>query len=243
MNEAKGVWDAYGGKWNHWPNPFTNQVEQLEILACTPTTQAKIKMAGIGFGNWFWSSFIPSPVEIVRKTVTGSYKCGFYMKGLKPGSPLDIVWRDKRTSKMLGELVRPVTTALWALWATETVWSAMSQFSSIVYMMEGCDNDQYTTMLRDGVGTFFIGYNQGGPALYTEMYDPLNRYTFGGGALNVFKKSNVTTSAYGYMDPRGHVMLDVSVGVSVNGRVRVSSPSATLTLATACHSKSGGEER
>jgi len=212
-------WASHGGRWNHWPNPFDNMVKKIEVLACEDTFQAKLEMLGIGFGNWFWSSFIPSPIELTRKTATGSYKCGFYSK-LKFKSPLDIIWRDGRTSKGLGEIIRPVTSGLFYMWAASTAWEAMSTWTSMVYAMEMCEADNRECLLRDGNGTFPVGTTEGNPALYTVMHDPQGVYGDPGGFINVGQTSSVNTHAYGYLVANGHEVSNIEYGVIVNGIIR-----------------------
>jgi len=160
-------------KYNHWPNPFRNIVQQLDVLACEDTFQARIKMYSSQFGNWFYSSFVPSPVELTRKFATGSYKCGFYLP-IRLRSPLDIVWRDGRTSAMLAEVLRPVVTGLFYMWAFDTAFEAIHTWSTIKYAMEMCELDKYECLIRDGHSPMPQGTHEGNSAFAQVIYDPNN---------------------------------------------------------------------
>jgi len=218
------TWEAEGQKalvnsfrYGRWPDPFRNMVKRIDVLACEDTWQAMFEMYAIGVGNWFWSNIVPGPWEITRKTFTGGYKCGFYF-GTKWRSPLDIVWRDARTSRALGEIVRPVTTGLFYIWAAGAVWDALSTWHSMQLAMEMCDLDQNVTLQRDGGGPMGIGHNEGAPAFATVMYDPKNRaqpnnmetaYPFGFCSWKAF--------AVGYFISQSATFTDCRVGITVNG--------------------------
>jgi len=204
----------YALKYHAWPNPFRNQVKKLQVLACEDTWQAKVEMYKNAFGFWFWDSFIPSPVELTRKFALGSYKCGFYIPGLKTRSPLDIVWRDGRTSRMLLEIARPVTTGLWAMWAAETIWSALSTWSSIQYLMEMCETDRYMAMLRDGDAPLPPGVHQGGPVFGTVMWDPNEWIVEANCTVVIPEPKNVHALAFGYLRAESHQVNSCRISIN-----------------------------
>jgi len=159
------------GGYNHWPNPFNHMVRDLDVLACEDTFQAKVQMFGGQFGQWFFSAFIPGPREIERKTLTGSYKCGFFF-GIKFKSPIDIIWQDAGTGTMLMEIARPFVTALFYIWAAETIFDAVSRWQSVMYAMERCDKDSTETLLRDAHSPMTAGHHEGGAAFAQTIWDP-----------------------------------------------------------------------
>lgn len=194
-------------KYHSWPNPFRNAVKRIDVLACEDTWQAMIELYAIGFGNWFWSSFVPSPVELTRKTLTGSYKCGFYMK-TKFRSPLDIVWKDGRTSLALMEIVRPIVTGLFYMWAAETIFEAMSTWTSITYAMEMCELENNECLLRDGQSPMPTGLHSGNSAFMTAIYDPRHMGVYNDGAIDVGVSNHTKAFACGYIFPEGHAIQD-----------------------------------
>jgi len=185
-------------KHRSWPNPFRNAVKSINVLACEDTWQAMVEMYFVGFGNWFFSSFIPSPVELSRKFVAGSYKCGFYMLP-KIASPLDIIWRDAKTSRALMEISSPLTRGLFYFWAAETAFGFLNTWSSLIHAGDFCDATGAECLLADGRAAFGGGTHHeiGDVALYSVLYDPLNRYPELGGGPEPLAPANFSATAAG----------------------------------------------
>jgi len=214
------VWEQAAGEYfkhpTRWPNPFANQVKRMDVLACEDTFIARIQMATLGFGNWAWGTFVPSPTEIFRKTLTGGYKCGFYGP-LKYGSPLDLVWQDGRTSAVLGEILRPVTTGLFYLWATETLFGALQTWSTLLYKMDMCDTTGQETIMRSGHAPIGLGHNEGSPAFWHIVYDPMNRGNAFNGDVSEAGRCHYKASWFGSIQSISAQVRNVKIGWSVNG--------------------------
>jgi len=214
------IWDDVKGaskatqKYTHWPNPFKGMVKRIDVLACEEIWQAKVAMWGIAFANFFWSSFVPSPVELTRKFVGGAYKCGFY---LIPGipSPIDIVWRDGKASEVLLEASSPFTKALFYWWAAETAWSALSTYTSIIHKQEQCDLTGRETLLAQGIGSFGGGTHhvEGEAGLFNVLRDIYDRYSEAGGHVFVDEPSSCNAIAVGYMVAQGSTLKNVEVAI------------------------------
>lgn len=157
--------------WTHWPNPFP-YVEDVQTVACSPNQLIKVKMIGNMVGRWAFDAFVPSPIEIARKTATGSYKCGFYLPGFQVGSPLDIIWEDGKASEALLGMTSPITTALFVIWATSTVIDFLDMAHTIALNMQRCEGDENETVLGDGSANFPSDNMTGGTPLYTKLWDP-----------------------------------------------------------------------
>lgn len=192
-----GIEDMQKHDYKQWPSPFRGSVKEIRQLACQDTFQAKIKMYGLAAGAWAWSAFVPQPTEIVRKTATGSYKCGFYF-GVEFPSPLELIF-DESTVTVFAEMVRPVVTGLFYLWATETLFSALDQWQSVVYAGYMCDLDHGETLLAEGSGEMFFDSGQGSPGFYDELWDPENHYTFPGGDVELHYTAFVSLDAIGHI--------------------------------------------
>lgn len=197
-NLASGQWEDFKDRgFKSWPNPFDGMMKDIEVLACQDTWQAKVKMYGIQFANWFWTNIVPSPVEITRKTITGSYKCGFYFN-TKWGSPVDIPFQDAGVSEMLLEITRPAVEGLFFLWAAESTFDAVSRAQSIVYAMEKCDDDGLECLLMDGLGEAFAGGAPNGtPNAYVALEDKHHRYASPGGAIDFTEAGWLEMNAFG----------------------------------------------
>lgn len=223
------VWDAVGGtyhKYHQWPNPTRNMVADIRVLACEDTWQAKVKMYGEAAAHWAWSVFVPQPTEIIRKTVTGSYKCGFYL-GLKWKSPLDIIPGPTKdapniygkpfltTSEGLAEITRPLVSGLFYLWAAGSAYEALSTWQSLVYAGEMCDLQHNECLLADGIGEFFNTGGTGEPNQYVVLHDPNGWHPAFSGFVNVPEACYLQFDAIGTVDMGG---ADASVfDVYING--------------------------
>jgi len=181
--------------YKRWPDPFRNAVKSIEVLACQDTWQARIEMFAIGMGQWAWSAFIPQPTEILRKTLAGSYKCGFYF-GLKWGSPLNLLpGGDAGTA--FGEIFRPVSTGLFYIWAGSTFFSGLNTWQSLVYQMDMCDLTHDEILLATGTGDLYGFTPAGSPGFYTELWDPGHFYSSPGGAIDLYEPKAVRMNAIG----------------------------------------------
>jgi len=192
----------YPMKYTHWPYPNPNYVRSIHLLACEHTWQARITMWRRGAVLFFYQNLIPSPVELTRKFVLGGYKCGFYIP-VAVRSPIDQIWRDGTLSKTLAEISGPLTRGLFYWWAAETAWSALNMWSSLIHEGEVCNPDGTECLLRDGNGTWpgVPAHRIGSPGLFTEIYDPRGRYSFGGSHIDIFEASHVSASAFGRLQP------------------------------------------
>jgi len=211
------VWRAAKDEFKGWqksnykrfPNPFGNAVKRVRQLACEETIQAKIAMVIAGFGFWWFSNFVPQPTEIVRKTATGSYKCGFFLIPELP-SPLDL-WPGPDATAAFAEMFRPAVTPLYYLWAYETAVQALDTWQGMVYAMEMCDIEKGETLLADGTGDMHFETGVGSPGFYHVLYDPKPRYAWPGGAIDSDSTKIVTMDAIGRIDAGGAPVNNIQV--------------------------------
>jgi len=155
----------------HWPSPFHGMVSDVDVLACESSFIAKVKLIGIEGMDWFWSNFIPSFVEVSRKTFTGGYKCGFYGMS-KQKSPVDILFREELglnkfgrhylpMSQVIGGIISPVTTGLFFMWITQTAIDFLSRWMSVIYAMELCNTEGSDIVWSDhGFPLFALTYSE-----------------------------------------------------------------------------------
>jgi len=151
-----------------WPRPY-NWIQDIKVLACQETYVAKVKFAKATAANFFWSTFVPQPSEIARKTVTGSYKCGFYL-GIKFPSPFEII-AGEGTAEIFAAIARPFATGLFIWWASETAFGALNSWSSIMYPEVRCPEGKGDVVWRNGRAPISAGYNIGGAFFFDELYD------------------------------------------------------------------------
>lgn len=156
--------------YNRWPNPF-NAIKQIDVLACNPEFLARIEFYGQASMEFFWTNFLPSPLELFRKGATGQFKCGFY-HGPKVKSPFDYV-SGKGTGVVIGGIIAPLTTGLFYWWAAATAWDALNTWSSIMNAQANCDADANSAIMRDG-HAFLRTASSGSPVFYIVTHDPNN---------------------------------------------------------------------
>jgi len=196
---TNGANDFAKSGYTRWPNPFTGMVKDIDVLACQDTWQAKVTMYGGVIGNWFWSNFVPSPVEITRKTLTGSYKCGFYFLP-EFGSPIDVIPGVEGAGEMLLEISSPAVELLFYIWAAETVFSGLDAWQSIIYAQAKCGLDHDECLLMDGEASAFAGgAHFGTPNAFTEIQDRRHMYEPFGGDVSTFAPGYLRLNAVGYV--------------------------------------------
>jgi len=203
METAGSVWDKVSQgpskQWTHWPNPFPF-LRDFKVLACEQEFIFQATFWGLVALRWFWSNFIPSPVELTRKTVSGGYKCGFYMTdGF--GSPLDLIWEDKSVSKAVLQISGPFTETLFYLWAAQTSFSGLQSAQHAILAAERCNADKNEVILFAGGGDFNFSPESGAPVGFSVAYDPLNRYD--GIASIQFFAGDITGYAVGWLTTNG----------------------------------------
>jgi len=202
-----------------WPNPFRNMIKRIDVLACEDTWLAMVEMVGLAAVEFFWTHFVPSPVEITRKVALGSYKCGFFSP-IKVKSPIDIIWRDGRTSRMLLQIATPVTTGLFYWWAQDTFRDALSTFHSLQIASEMCDEDENETILRDGSAPMQTNPSLGSPAFATVMWDPKDRAIENDCIIYEPDPCSGSCYAFGYFESLSATYDNCRVGMRVNGTVQ-----------------------
>jgi len=186
-------------KWTHWPH-YPGFFKELRVLACEDTWQAEVEMWFDVAAEFFYTTFIPSPVELSRKLVSGAYKCGFYLP-IKLKSPLDVVWKDGKTSKALLQINSPATRGLFMVWAMGAAWGALAAWQSVPLAQAMCDADGHECLLRAGENWFPGTDPEGAPGFFEVIYDPAGRYVppgggidFEGGALSSWAGGHITNS-------------------------------------------------
>jgi len=192
-------------KYQHWPNPFKNMVKDMKVWACEDTWQMEVSLWTTAALAFLWTNFVPSPIEIERKFLTGSYKCGFYMFGKTP-SILDMVWGEPGAGKALLEMATPAAKALFAIWAVETTFDAMSTYQGVLTLQAMCDTDRYETLLRDAAAAMIPGVHQGAPVFASVIWDPHNHAVVNNNSVMISERSNVHMHAAGYVRSGTHVI-------------------------------------
>jgi len=166
----------------NWPNPVNYMVDFQE-LACQDNWQAYLKFAVAELAFYGWSTFVPSPAEIVRDTFLGHYQCGFYF-GPNFKSPLTI-FLDEGGVEMIAEFARPFTKILFWWWLAESAYAAYQTFQTILHKQEYCPIDKGACLLSDGKDEV-AGPNDSGTAfLYHKISDPDNMYDGAGDSISV----------------------------------------------------------
>jgi len=159
-------------KYTKWNNPFGNGAEEVQTIACEGELLFDVKMLAPGIGSWFFSQFVPSPVELIRKTVVGGYRCGFYLR-VKVKSPLDIIWRKGDASRFLARIARPFITPVFWLWGMQTIWEGLSMWQTMIFAAETCDESQDECITSGGQTTIRTPPNGAGNAQAgLDIWDP-----------------------------------------------------------------------
>jgi len=220
--------DVYTGVPNWpWDNGLVKPiVKSIEVLRCQGGWTASIKGVELGLLAWAYTTLIPEPREIIRKTATGSYKCGFYL-GVKFPSPLDIIWKNGDASEVLAQLSRPLVTALFYFWAANTVWDFMGVFSTMFYGAAFCDELPNECTLIGGNGNFIAV--TGVVVGYSTAWDPNHWYTGVGGLIQPTAGYLWRAHAYGIIVNRSTHSHDIAGGFGL-AQASGSNPLYTASL-------------
>jgi len=143
-----------------WPNPFNCGIKKQTSWQCGNRVIIDVELVAGCLASFFFQNFIPSFNELARKFVAGSYKCGFYL-GTEAKSPLDIIWKDGSVSRVVGEIVAPFARGLFYWWATETIFDAISLWSSLIYAEDAGKATPYSMLIPLGFGDLRFASSQG----------------------------------------------------------------------------------
>jgi len=165
-NTVRGA--AQSAYFARWPNPF-NGIKDIAVLSCDPYVDIQFTFYLNFAGNFFWTSFIPQPSEITRKIFLGNYKCGFYLP-IKFPSPMNVIF-GANTVKVIASILRPALTGLWAFWAASTAYNALATWTSIVYEIENCEQENASVVAIGGSGNW-VSDNPGAPVGWNAVFDP-----------------------------------------------------------------------
>jgi len=172
------IWNDAGdfvesGKWTHWPNPF-GRIKNITVHMCNDGIWlAEIEFYAAIAASFFFTNLVPSPVEIFRKTFTGGYRCGFYLKVLK-WSPGDIIW-GAGTTRIIAQMIGPFFAAVYYWWLASTVIEALDTWTSVIYAEEMCGLKVTDCLAADGAGSLIV-IGDGSSTGFEVFYDPSNLF-------------------------------------------------------------------
>jgi len=185
-----------------WPNPV-NYIVDFDELSCDETWQGTIKFAVAAYAAYAWATFVPSPAEIFRKTLTGGYRCGFYFMP-KFKSPLRLFISEGGV-KLFAEFIRPFTTALFWWWVAESVYGAFATWQTVMHRAERCIESHCSTQEKLGVALLVPGTHNGVPGAFTKIQDDCNMDPGGTGVVGVNSDEWTAACAWRLSDPQGQV--------------------------------------
>lgn len=214
------VWEAveYGmdkyRKIPRWPNPF-GQVKSIEEVMCNEDYWiAEITMLTPGLAKWFWTTFVPQPSELFRKTFTGSYKCGFYLN-IKVKSPVTIIFGGTST-KFLAMIVRPFATGAFALWATQIAVDALHAWSTSMSLFGLCEPRIGNYLVQNKSAPIGSGSGQGAIPGGNVLLDVLHQGEAGTTAIG-YGPGRVLVRSYFIIEAGGKHYDKIEIGHMVGG--------------------------
>jgi len=221
---SKGAGKAI--KFQQWPNPI-NAIANISVLMCNRDYWiAEVEFIGLAVANFFWTNFVPSPRELERKTLLGSYKCGFYLNdGFR--SPLESLW-GRGVQKALVEIANPFVTALWYAWAASAAIDALAVWQTIMFPQAFCDPFRGNYLYTGAHAFASSGISDGSVGLGTLAYDP-NHYGNAFVADMSVPPGVTTMNVYWSFDAAGPGFSEIRTGFLVGGtKFEVSSHGALL---------------
>lgn len=211
--ERKGIL-----KYTHWPNPF-GELREINAMICGPEVVLDLKFWGRMAGAFYVSNFVPSPVELTRRWLTGQYRCGvgfdlFPFKEVpfpgKAWGPLDILWTDGRASRALAGSFSPIMQGLFYLWAAGTAYNALQQWSTVMLEMASCDANEFDANMATGDADFTGTGGTGAPNGYSIISDPAGMANALDGFYNVLE-AHANSVAFGEIISLGKAIDNVRI--------------------------------
>jgi len=184
-------------------------MRRVRELACNDGWMAEIEFNGRVWGKFFYDTLIPQPREIIRKTVSGSYKCGFYFdEGFK--SPLDVIWEDGSGSRFLAKVLHWPVTGLFAWWAAESAIDALSTWSSVILMQAKCKDPDATASMF--LGSAFTGVD--GPGSIAGYAEEWGNHHWSDPAVGQFTAppDDMEVQAWGHFECGNRLVDTIAVG-------------------------------
>lgn len=226
----KPPYEKKKGYFPRWPDPFANQVQNIEVLACEGEWLAAITMANDGFGAWAFSNLLPQPSEITRKWILGGYRCGFFLTGRRK-SPLDVVWRAqgkkgviamsaKGARKFLARLAFGPLSSTFFFWGAQTYWEALATWHTLTYAADKCDKDGNEAIATSAITPLAFEEGSGQVGIHDIIYDPHGLFNALSGSITVPPGQTWTYASYGEFLNLNGKLRDVEVWVndSVSGQ-------------------------
>jgi len=199
--------------WTHWPSPYNFQLH-IQQLACEPTWQARVEMYATGFAWWFWTNIVPSPVEITRKILLDSYKCGFYLP-IKIKSPLNY-FIGKGGTMFLAEVARPITTFAFYWWVASSIFAALDTYHTVQILEEECQTQGFACLLGPVSAGFISNGIYEGPGMPV-ISDPFARHVTASG-VNV-DNTIWDYNLFGHYHTGGNTFSRISIRIMVGSNV------------------------
>jgi len=170
---GNGIWNTINklekeNNFYRWPNPF-NAIKQVDVMACNPEFWVRVEFYAKVAAEFWWTNFVPSPIEITRRWVLGKFKCGAKAKTNGRGKMDILPFRNTRVT--VAGIASPVLRGLFYWWAANTAWAALDTWSSILNAQANCDADMNMAIIRDGHASI-AGIGQGSPAFGQVTWDP-----------------------------------------------------------------------
>jgi len=166
--------------YNHWPNPF-GKLQDINQLVCDQEQIIRLQFWGKMAGSFWFQNMFPSPRELERKWLTGSYRCGFVLEaapleaelGAESGirSPFEILWR-KGPLVVIRGIINPAITAAYYMWVAGTAFNALSQFQSVILKLATCGLNENLTNFALGDASFPSHGGVGTCTGFDEISDP-----------------------------------------------------------------------
>ncbi|HEU4678789.1 MAG TPA: hypothetical protein VFS35_04660 [Terrimicrobiaceae bacterium] len=153
-----------------WPKPF-NAIDKITVYNCNEIMALRVEFVAEALAEFWFDTNVPSPMELFRNWVFGQLRCGSKM-GVEPHlpGPSDLILqRNGREVLMFAGQALGTGLFVWAM--TQSVFSALNTYSSIMNVQAYCENPEARAILAGGeLFTRFQGSGQ--MTLFNKVYDP-----------------------------------------------------------------------
>jgi len=158
-----------------WPKPF-NAIDRITVMNCNEVVAMRVDFVTEIFAQMVFDAKVPSPTELFRRWAFGDIPCGKRIKNkFRLPHPSDVILKRQGRSIMAfaGGFLG---TGLFAYAFAQTVFTAMSTWSSIAMVQAYCENPEARAIILNG-NVRVTTPSQGVVVFYQTLYN-------GGAAVN-----------------------------------------------------------
>lgn len=197
-------------KYTKFPEAFPYP-KDVRALACGPSHIIKVDLAIYFVAKFIYDNIYPTTKHLIKQALTGDYACGIQAEFEEPKEVLPLYESNDGLSYII-EIPGPLVEAAMYLWMADTVFGALQTAHSLWLKFENCDDDPNAAIMADGSANLPSNVQDGSPAFFTTVFDPMNACDPTPGDIR-YQSGSVTVDVFGKVTNTGSVITQLSVSL------------------------------